>query len=178
MADFGGESPGFTRSALVQPKSLLSEGNITKVACNLAFARKNRCHFWAFSVYFPVFGAPSAGNKTALNPGTRISPPKVLANYLKKCETKPDLTLTQSIESSCPPRLTSPFCIGCALSLARMVILMRTVSAMFLETVPGNPHFETVLQDEATRRLLADMQKSSSAKCTRASGGGTEGGAF
>ena len=44
-------------------------GNITRVSRNLAFAqRKERCHFWPFSAYFPVFCAKKARNKTCAQP--------------------------------------------------------------------------------------------------------------
>ena len=45
-----------------------SEGNITRVVRNLAFARKKRCHFRAFSAYFPVFGAKKGREKTRAQP--------------------------------------------------------------------------------------------------------------
>ena len=58
------------------------EGNITRGVRNLAFAqKKKRCHFWAFSAHFPVFGAKKGEEKkNALDPGTRVSLVKVLAN--------------------------------------------------------------------------------------------------
>ena len=47
----------------------------------LSCGKKKKCHFWAFSAYFPVFGAKKRSwKKPSLNPGTRVSLVKVLAN--------------------------------------------------------------------------------------------------
>ena len=58
-----------------------SEGNITRVARNLAFAqRKESAISGHFLLIFLCLGPKMAGKKPALNPGTRVSLVKVLAN--------------------------------------------------------------------------------------------------
>ena len=70
------------------PKMPISDGNITRVARNLAFAQKRKkVPFLAIFAYLPVFQAEKKGRKKhALNPGTRVSLVIVLPHNLRSPE--------------------------------------------------------------------------------------------
>ena len=46
-------------------------------------AEKKRCHFWWFSPYFLCFEQKGQKEKSALNPGTRVSPVIVLSQFMQ-----------------------------------------------------------------------------------------------
>ena len=75
--------PPFRNLHAVCHSSIGSEGNITRVARNLAFARKKKALFLSiFCLFSCVWSQKGQEKKPALNPGTRVSLVKVLANWV------------------------------------------------------------------------------------------------